>query len=177
MHVFKKFTLAFALYVALVTNASLSFFLHQFFANTGGSNLLMPIGIMLIALFDDTNKNEIWLSLCSGIIADLYYFGIIGIYTISLPIICWGLQRIARFLPEVFWVRILVVLLTVILLDSYTWMIINLVGISSISVTKLLTSIIPTLCWSLLFTIITYKLWDVLASNYPFMVNLDNYKQ
>jgi rod shape-determining protein MreD len=177
MRIFKKLILAFALYLALVINASLSFFLHQFFASTGGSNLLMPIGMMLIALFDDTNKNEIWLALCSGIVADLYYFGIIGIYTIALPLICLALQWMARFLPEVFWVRVLVVLLSAILFDFYTWIIINLVGISSISVTELLTSIIPTVGWTILFTIITYKLWNVLASSYPFMINLDNYKQ
>lgn len=177
MRIFKKLILAFTLYLALVINASLSFFLHQFFARTGGSNLLMPISMMLIALFDDTNKNEIWLALCSGIVADLYYFGIIGIYTIALPIICLVLQWMARFLPEVFWIRFLIILLTTILLDFYTWIIINLVGISSISVTKLLTNIIPTVGWSILFTIITYKFWNILANNYPFMVNLDNYKQ
>ena len=60
---------------------------------------------MLIGLFDDTNENEIWLALGTGIIADIYFYGIIGIYTASLPLSCWAGRKIARFLPEIFWAR------------------------------------------------------------------------
>ena len=62
MRIFREWVLAIALYVALVLDGSLAFYLHQFqnWHGYGASCWLMPIGIMLIALFDDMNDKEIW---------------------------------------------------------------------------------------------------------------------
>lgn len=176
MRSMQKFTLAFALFVALVLNASLSFYMHQFLTAANGVNLLMPVGMMLIALFDDTNKNEIWLAIGAGIISDIYFFGFIGIYALVLPLVCWLLQRAARFLPEVFWSRMLAIVIGAILIDMYSWLILNLLGISRISVVKLVISLFPTIGWSFIFALFTYRIWESLAVKHPFMVKLDNYR-
>jgi len=172
-----KFSLVLALYIALAISGSLSLFLHRFFLIGNATNLLVPVSMMLIALFDDTNRKEIWLALGTGIVSDIYFFGIVGIYAISLPLICWLLQNTARFLPEVFWARVLAVLIAAILIEGYSWLILNMTGLSSVSSIKLIQSILPTICWAFVFTSVTYKLWWNLAIKYPFMVNLDNYQQ
>lgn len=177
MKTLRKFTLVLALYVALAISGSLSFYLHQFFSFGKASNLLVPVSMMLIALFDDTNNKEIWLALGAGIVSDIYFFGIIGIYAIILPIVSWLLQKSARFLPEVFWARVLAVLIASVLTQGFTWLILNMTGLSSIGVSKLVQSILPTLCWVFIFICATYKLWWNLSLNYPFMVNLENYRQ
>ena len=177
MKTLRKFTLVLALYVALAISGSLSFYLHQFFSFCKASNLLVPVSMMLIALFDNTNDKEIWLALGAGIVSDIYFFGIIGIYAIILPIVSWLLQKSARFLPEVFWARVLAVLIASVLTQGFTWLILNMTGLSSIGVSKLVQSILPTLCWVFIFICATYKLWWNLALNYPFMVNLENYRQ
>lgn len=177
MKTMRKFTLVLALYVALAISGSLSFYLHQFFSFGKASNLLVPVSMMLIALFDDTNNKEIWLALGAGIVSDIYFFGIIGIYAIILPIVSWLLQKSARFLPEVFWARVLAVLIASVLTQGFTWLILNMTGLSSIGISKLVQSILPTLCWVFIFICATYKLWWNLALNYPFMVNLENYRQ
>ena len=173
----RKFSLVIALYIALAISGSLSLFFHRFFLIGNATNLLVPVSMMLIALFDDTNHKEIWLAFGTGVVSDIYFFGIIGVYAISLPIICWLLQKAARFLPEVFWARILAILISSILVEGYTWLIMNMTGLTSISSIKLIKSILPTLCWAFIFACVTYKLWWNLAVNYPFMVNLDNYQQ
>lgn len=177
MKTLRKFTLVLALYVALAISGSLSFYLHQFFSFGKASNLLVPVSMMLIALFDDTNNKEIWLALGAGIVSDIYFFGIIGIYAIILPIVSWLLQKSARFLPEVFWARVLAVLIASVLTQGFTWLILNMTGLSSIGIFKLVQSILPTLCWVFIFICATYKLWWNLSLNYPFMVNLENYRQ
>ena len=177
MKTLRKFTLVLALYVALAVSGSLSFYLHQFFSFGKASNLLVPVSMMLIALFDDTNDKEIWLALGAGIVSDIYFFGIIGIYAIILPIVSWLLQKSARFLPEVFWARVLAVLIASVLTQGFTWLILNMTGLSSIGILKLVQSILPTLCWVFIFICATYKLWWNLSLNYPFMVNLENYRQ
>lgn len=174
MRSLRKFTLALWLFVALVLNGSLSMYLHPFF--NVGVNQLMPIGMMLIALFDDTNSKELWLAIGAGIISDIYFFGVLGLYSVCLPCVCWLLQKVARFFPEVFWVRLIAVLLGTILINSYNWLVLNLMGISNISVSALLGSFLPTIGWSLVFAVVTYKIWGSLADNFPFMVKLENYQ-
>lgn len=173
MRFLQKYNLALVLFLALLLNGSLSLSLHSVMQLS--ANFLMPVGMMLIALFDDTNKNELWLALGAGIISDIYFYGIIGVYTICLPGICWLLQKMARYLPEVFLVRIIVTLVGAILLNGCSWLILNLMGLISVPFADLIKTMIPTIIWSLVFAIISYPLWANLTRKYPFMVKLDNY--
>ncbi|MCX8721197.1 MULTISPECIES: rod shape-determining protein MreD [unclassified Lactobacillus] len=174
MRSLQKYTLALGLILALALNGSLSLYLHPFF--NLGANQLMPIGMMLIALFDDTNSYELWLAAGAGIVSDIYFYGVLGLYSVCLPCVCLLLQKSARFFPEVFWVRLIAVLLSTVLINSYNWLVLNLMGISNISVSALLGSFLPTIGWSFVFILITYRVWGMLANNFPFMVKLENYQ-
>lgn len=179
MRIFREWVLAIALYVALVLDGSLALYLHQFmnYQEYGASNWLLPIGIMLIGLFDDTNSKEIWLALGAGVVADISTLGIIGIYTAFFPLSLWVCQKIARFLPEIFWARLIVVLIGLTILDVYSWGILNLVGIINISSRVMLISLLFNLGWSIVLFILTYWIWGNLAQRYPFLVDLDAYRQ
>ena len=179
MRVFRQWILAIALFVALVLAGSIAFYLHQFmtWGDYGASSWLMPIGVMLIGLFDDVNPKEIWLALGAGIVADVYSLGIIGVYTVFLPLACWSCQKVARFLPEMFWSRLIVVLIGVSALDVYSWLVLSMVGLISVSIHTMLMSLLLNLAWSIVFTALTYVIWGNLAQDYPFLVDMQAYRQ
>lgn len=179
MRIFREWVLAIALYVALVLDGSFALYLHQFmnYQDYGASTWLLPIGIMLIGLFDDTNSKEIWLAFGAGIVADLYNLGIIGVYTFFFPLSCWICQRIARFLPEIFWARLIIVLLGVTALDIYVWGVLNLMGIISVATKTMLICLLFNLGWTVIFFILSYWIWGNLAQRYPFLVDLNAYRQ
>lgn len=179
MRTFRKWILAIALFVAIILDGSLAFYLHQFmtYNDYGSACWLMPIGVMLIGLFDDVNSNEIWLALGAGLVADIYSLGIVGVYTVFLPLACFVCQKIARFLPEMFWSRLIVVLLGVTLLDIYSWGVLTMVGLINVSAHDMLISLAFNLGWSFIFTVLTYWIWGNLARDYPFLVDLQAYRQ
>ena len=178
MSIFRKWVLAIGLFIALIVDGICSLYLHQFmtYGSFSAASVILPISVMLIGLFDDTNGNEIWLAIGTGVVADIYFYGILGIYTVFLPLVCWACQRIARFLPEVFWARLIVVLLGTTLFIAYSWLIFKAVGISTSSVHTLLMSMLVNLGWSIGFFVILYWIWGNLAQDYPFLIDLNAYR-
>ena len=144
MSIFRKWVLAIAMFVVLIVDGICSFYLHQFmnYGSFGAASVILPISMMLIGLFDDTNDNEIWLAIGIGIVADIYFYGIIGIYTVFLPVSCWICQKVARFLPEVFWARLIVILFGTTVFVAYDWLVFKAVGLADASVYTLLMSLL-----------------------------------
>lgn len=179
MRILRKWALAIALFITIVLDSSLSYYLHQFlvFKSASASCNLLLIAVMLIALFDDLNFNEFWLALGAGVVADIVNLGFIGVYTVFLPAACWACQKIASFLPEVFWSRLIVVLLGTTLFEVYSWAILNLVGIISISSQSLIIDSLYNLVWTTIFFALTYWIWAKLARDYPFLIDLSAYQQ
>ncbi len=178
MHLLREWVLAIALYIALLIDGAMAFYLHQFLTigDFRASATLLPIGIMVIALVDDINKKEIWLALGAGLVADIASLGLIGVYTVFLPLLCWLCQKIARFLPEIFWARLLVVVLGLALLDVYIWGVLTMVGLTNASIKILLLSLLYNLFWSLILFTASYWLWVGLAQDYPFLNDLSVYR-
>ncbi|AYE61910.1 MreD-like cell shape-determining protein [Lactobacillus helveticus] len=178
MSVFRKWVLAIGLFVAIVVDGVCSLYLHQFmdYGSFGAASLILPISVMLIGLFDDTNKNEIWLALGTGIVADIYFYGFIGIYAVFLPFSCWICQKIARFLPEIFWARLIVVLLGTTVFVAYSWLIFNMVSVTTTSLHGLLMSLLVNLGWTAGFFVCLYWIWGNLAQDYPFLIDLNAYR-
>ena len=178
MSTFRKWVLAIGLFIALVVDGVCALYLHQFmtYDNFAASSVILPISVMLIGLFDDTNDNEIWLALGAGIVADIYFYGIIGVYTVFLPATCWICQKTARFLPEMLWARLIVVLLGTAVFVAYSWLIFNMVGISAASAHVLLMSILVSLGWAVVFFFLLYCIWGNLAQDFPFLIDLNAYR-
>lgn len=174
----KKWAMAIALFITLLVDGSLSATIHPLLSHGTfkSSCWLLAIAVIMIGLIDDTNINEIWLALAMGIIADMYYVGFFGIYTVGLPVLCWISQKIARYLPELFWVRLIVTIILYILLNIYVWLIMNTVNVITISSARLFISLLANAVWCILFTIITYPIWYWMVQKYPFLVNLDVYR-
>ena len=178
MSIFRKWVLAIAMFVALIVDGICSFCLNQFmnYGSFGAASVILPISMMLIGLFDDTNDNEIWLAIGIGIVADIYFYGIIGIYTVFLPVSCWICQKVARFLPEVFWARLIVILFGTAVFVAYDWLVFKDVGLADASVYTLLMSLLVNLGWSAVVFVLVYWIWGNLAQDYPFLIDLNAYR-
>ena len=178
MSILRKWVLAIALLVALIVDGICSLYLHQFmtYGSFGAASVILPISVMLIGLFDDTNGKEIYLAIGAGIVADVYFYGIIGIYTVFLPVSCWLCQKVARFLPEIFWARLIVILIGTTIFIAYSWLIFNMIGLTIVSFHALLTGLLVNLGWSILFFILLYWVWVNLAQDYPFLIDLNAYR-
>lgn len=167
----RRWYVAIALFMALILDGVLAYNLQTFIFHRGfsGSCWLTIIGITLISLCDDKNDADIWLCLGLGLIADLYYLGIIGIYTVAFPLICFFIQQSARFLPEVFWFRLLICLVTYLCVSAYVFLMFNMVGIIQLSFASFSRSILPNLLWCFILVLCTYWFWVKLAEEYPFL--------
>ena len=146
----RRWYVAIALFVALILDGVLAYNLQTFIFHRGfsGSCWLTIIGITLISLCDDKNDADIWLCLGLGLIADLYYLGIIGIYTVAFPLIC---------------------LVTYLCVSAYVFLMFNMVGMIQLSFASFSRSILPNLLWCLILVLCTYWFWVKLAEEYPFL--------
>lgn len=175
MRIFHQWVLAIALFVCIILDGIISMLLQPF--ATYCSSLLLPIAIILIALFDDMNSKEIYLAIGAGVVCDIYYLGFIGVYMVGLPLLTFACQKMARFLPETFWARLVVVVLGTLLLQVYSYAIFSMMGLTTAGIKQLLLNLGASLPLTIVFTILTYVIWGRLAENYPFLVDLDAYRQ
>ncbi|MGO2722276.1 MAG: rod shape-determining protein MreD [Lactobacillus sp.] len=178
MRIFHQWVLALALYFALSCEGLVSVYIqhlaiHGFIAPV----FVLPIAVMIINLIDDLNVQEYWLALGAGVIADLYFWGIIGIYTVFLPVSVWCCHRLARILPDFWLFRWIVVLVGTSCLTVYIWLILNFMDLASISVISLWQNLFGNLIMSSVLFGCTYWLWVWLSQSYPFLVDLDAYRK
>lgn len=72
--------------------------------NEGVDPVIWRVHLMLIFMMFATRylpkKYMIIVSLCLGIVFDLYYLGLIGIYAVILPLIIWMMYLVHKFLFE-----------------------------------------------------------------------------
>lgn len=171
MRILREWYVAIALLIALILDGIFAFQFQSLFVHGvhGASCWFTVVGIVLIGLCDDRNQNNLWLALGIGVIADMYYLGFLGIYTVAFPIICFLAQKVARFLPEIFWSRLLVALLAYILMNAYLFLAYSIAGTIRLPLSSLLLSILPSLGVCIVIFLITYKFWVWLVEKYPFL--------
>lgn len=177
MATLRKWYVGIALFFAMILDGSLALAFQKIFyhPNWGTACWFTVVGICLIALFDDLNKNNIWLILAIGVLADGYYFGYFGIYTVAFPLLYYILQKLTRFLPETFWFRLIVCLLSYLFVSVYVFFIYAIIGTQQIGIKSLLLSIFPSWVVCAIIFFITYALWQNLIGKYPFLENQKNY--
>ncbi|WP_297819276.1 rod shape-determining protein MreD [uncultured Lactobacillus sp.] len=171
MNVLRRWYVALALLGAVVLDGICAYrFQGVLFHGFGSAACWFTVvGIVLIGLCDDQNIDNVWLSLGIGIIADVFYLGFIGIYTVIFPLICYAAEKIARFLPEVFISRLFVALVAYLLVDIYVFLVSNAIGVIKASIIDLVKSFVPSLIVCLIIFLITYAFWVWLVEKYPFL--------
>ncbi|QNQ80617.1 rod shape-determining protein MreD [Lactobacillus sp. PV034] len=172
-----KWYVGIALFFAMILDGSLALAFQKVFyhPNWGAACWFTVVGICLIALFDDLNKNNIWLVLGIGILADSYYFGYFGIYTVAFPLVYFILQKLTRFLPETLWFRLIICLLAYLFVSLYVFLIYAIIGTQQIGFETFLLSILPSWLVCVIIFFITYAFWKNLIEKYPFLESQRTY--
>lgn len=171
MNTLRRWYVALALLGALVLDGICAYHFQGILFHGFGSAAcwFTVVGIVLIGLCDDQNIDNVWLSIGIGLIADVFYLGFIGVYTVIFPLICYSAEKIARFLPEIFISRLIVTLIAYLLVDTYVFLVCNAVGVISVSILDLVKSFLPSILVCLIIFLITYAFWVWLVEKYPFL--------
>ncbi len=174
MRYLKRWTVAIALFLALILDGSISHFV-PLLQDWGVNCWLTLIGLTLVGLEDEHNHQLIWLGLVLGLIADAYYLGIFGIYTFIFPMAVFGAQQLSRFLPVSFWFRWGTCIIIYAVATLYHFLAFYLVGLTQVSFRIWQSSLMPNLIWAALLSAISYPLWLYLATKFPFLVREETY--
>lgn len=172
MRILRQWYVAIALLVAVLLDGIIAYRLQGFIfqGQFGASCWFSVVGISLIGLIDDRNVNNLWLCFGIGILADLYYYGFLGVYTVSFPLLCFLAQKSARILPEVFWTRLIATLVGYALMEIYLFIVFSIAGTISLPISSLLWSFLPGWGMCLVIFLITYRFWVKLVEKHPFLV-------
>ena len=173
----KRWYIGIALFLTMILDGSLAWTFQRivFHPNFGAACWFSVVGITLIALRNDLNNNNIWLALGIGILADIFYFGYLGVYTVAFPLLCFILQKLARFLPETFWFRLIICLVSYLFVSFYVFMMYIIVGTQQPTLSSFLLSIVPSWIVCILIYSLSYTFWINLIDKYPFLENQRNY--
>ena len=165
----KRWYIAIALFFTMVLDGVLSQTFTRFLGNMNVACWLSIILITLIALSDTHNMANVWLCLVVGLVYDIDYVGVIGIYIVAFPLLCYCVQKIAKYIPELFITRLLVCLLGYIGVYLYLLLVLNIIGIIDISLFAIIRQLVESLVMCIILYILSYNLLLKLIVKYPFL--------
>ena len=199
-----RWYIAIAEFGALIIDGVASIYAHSLLGLSGvsASFWLVVIAVAACSLIDENNNNEIILAFFIGLIADIYYLGFIGPYTVGLTsvsythlraherqmcirdrpytvgltLVSWLCQKVTRILPDVFVVRVPVIVICYLLFDAFFWFILTIASTISISFSQVLWGMIANAILALILASLSYPLFNLLGREYPFAIKMNYYK-
>lgn len=173
-----RWYIAIAEFGALIIDGVASIYAHSLLGLSGvsASFWLDVIAVAACSLIDENNNNEIILAFFIGLIADIYYLGFIGPYTVGLTLVSWLCQKVTRILPDVFVVRVPVIVICYLLFDAFFWFILTIASTISISFSQVLWGMIANAILALILASLSYPLFNLLGREYPFAIKMNYYK-
>lgn len=159
----------FLIYILILVDGSISFIAHFFSAVVAGKIFWLGSLCVLTVLSFEINVNFLGIAVVSGIIADIFYSGIIGIYTVSFAITAIFLKWIVQYLPHNFIYIISSYFLSVTIFSTIYYGINNYLGLTRIAPFQYLATYLPaTLLFNLIYFIILYV---------PMLKIIENFKR
>lgn len=149
-------------------------------ANLVYSDLLMTphwilIFLLIIAIFYDKDDtyNAVWYGLAFGLLIDVVYTGVLGVYMITYTLIIYTVHGLNKWLHSNFFAASLLAVVGVALADTMLYIIYSFVQITSMTWGDYaLLRLLPTLAANMIFFILLYPLvkekvyaWGEEASN------------
>ncbi|MGP4074546.1 rod shape-determining protein MreD [Halobacillus sp. K22] len=128
------------------------------------SNLLMTphwvlIFLLIVAIFFDRDKTyyAVWYGLVFGLLLDIVYTGILGVYMVTYALVIYVIHGINKMIHSNFIGASLLVILAIILSDTLLYVIYSFVKITSMPWgTYLILRLLPTVAANMIFFVILY---------------------
>lgn len=168
MRQIKRWLAAIVLLAVAILSGSLAMLLRPVLWAQSSFSLTL-IGLVVLALYDEDNYNLLWLAALLGLICDSFYFGFVGICLASFPVLVWASQRLGRFIPEVAWSKMLVVLAAYLLQYLYLFLVLAMFNLADTSRTAFWTGLGASLLSGAGWTLVTFWCWRRLAVSFPFL--------
>lgn len=120
------------------------------------SRLFMLV-LVLAAFILPEETNLTWYAIAIGFIYDLYYTGMLGMYTFAVPIVIYVVRYLKQYLPDSPFFIALVYLISLTLLETIIYLFNRMAGIvSTVPVDFISNVLAPTIALNLVFFIFLY---------------------
>ena len=120
--------------------------------------MLIALWLIYIVTYQLDEYLPIYLwALLAGLIYDVFYFGVIGGYTVGLPILIWVCQKLRLYLSESLLSVLMITILGLTSLQLFTYLAANIAGLAITTVPMfVLHTFTPTLALNVVLAVIMY---------------------
>ncbi|WP_025021636.1 rod shape-determining protein MreD [Ligilactobacillus hayakitensis] len=132
-------------------------FAPHFFTNlTSVESRLMLLWLVMAICYGNVERIYLW-SIVAGIIYDLYYTGILGVFTLILPLMVYITQEIFKYFTRSFLVVLLIYLIDITVLTLLDYWANSILGFTSEPLTMLIGRTLgPTLAYNLAWFVVLF---------------------
>lgn len=154
----KRYVFVIGMFLFLLLDGALSYnFANWMFTpRTNMESRLILLWLIMAVCYLDYDKILAW-SFLAGIIFDLYYTGILGIFTFLLPLMVYLNREAFGFFRPTFINVCLIYLIDVTMLTTMFYWANQLIGFTTVSATEFIAKTLgPTLAYNMFFFVILY---------------------
>ncbi|KRM22284.1 rod shape-determining protein MreD [Latilactobacillus graminis] len=120
------------------------------------SRLFMLVLVVTVFMLPEEHQ-LIWYATGIGFLYDLYYTGMIGMYTFAVPLIIYTIRYLKQYLPDSVFFIGLIDILCLTLLESAIYIMNRLIGYATITPIEFISNVLaPTIALNLVFFIFLY---------------------
>ena len=119
-------------------------------------SLLVLLWLVMAIFYGEVDRLMLW-AFVAGLIFDMYYTGILGIYMIIFPLVVYLNRQVCRFFTSSFLVVLLIYLIDLTLVSALAFLANSLIGLANISLADFFVADLgPTLAYNLAWFAILY---------------------
>ncbi|MCH3989930.1 MAG: rod shape-determining protein MreD [Lactobacillus sp.] len=164
----KRWLAAIFLLLAAILSGSLAMFLRPVMWSQASFGITL-IGLVVLALYDEENYNLLWLAGLLGLLCDSFYFGFFGVCLVSFPVLTFLTQKLARYIPEIAWTKMLVALVAYLIQYLYLFLILAMFNLGNVSRSAFWQGLGASCLSGIFWIVLTFWLWRKVAQKFPFL--------
>lgn len=158
-----RFLFPIGLFIAFFLDGSLSkVFARQLFSYPYSMvSLLALLWLVLAFFFEDNVKIPLYgFAIVVGMLTDLFYSGILGLFIVTYPLTVWLTKILAKYFTENFFNTMVIFFIDVIVFEFLNYWAFLLIGVIHVNTIQfVLYTLAPTLVLNLVYFVILY--WPV----------------
>ncbi|MDQ0224713.1 rod shape-determining protein MreD [Metabacillus niabensis] len=152
----RRFILPFLIFFVFISEGMFSHLVHFSFAQDG--QLFVPRFVLIVIIFVTvylTRTQGMLLGLVFGLLHDIVYIEVIGIYLITYALIAYLISKVMKVLHKNIFIVLFLTILSVALLEYYVYGVNYLIGATDMSMYNFTTlRLLPTLALNAVVAII-----------------------
>lgn len=112
---------------------------------------------LVMAVFYGKVDHLLWWAFLTGLVFDIYYTGILGIFIIIFPLIVYLNREVYRFFTSIFLVVLLIYLIDITIVSALAYWANNLIGLTNVNVADFSLHVLwPTIVFNLALFVLLF---------------------